>query len=68
MTDLPHPARSPRRERRSACRMIGRWPDGIRFEDAEVPVEGFFKGWNRDAAGLWPQSSLGAVGCIAKRR
>ncbi len=33
-----------RRERSGVSRMIGRWPDGIRFEDADVPVEGFFKG------------------------
>jgi hypothetical protein len=68
MTDLHHPARPLRRERRSICRMIGRWPDGIRFEDAEVPAEGFFKGSNREVAGVWPESSLGAVGRIAGRR
>ena len=68
MINLHHPARPLRRERRASCRMIGRWPDGIRFEDAEVPAEGFFKGSNREVAGVWPESSLGAVGCIARRR
>ena len=48
--------------------MIGRWPDGIRFEDAVVPVEGFFKGADREVAGVWPESSLGSVGRIARRR
>lgn len=66
--DLPQPARALRRERGSAYRMIGRWPDGIRFEDAVVPVEGFFKGSSHEAAGRWPESSLGAVGHIARRR
>jgi hypothetical protein len=48
--------------------MIGRWSEGIRFDDADVPVEGFFKGAEREAAGLWPESSLGAVGRIARSR
>jgi hypothetical protein len=48
--------------------MIGRWPDGIRFEDAKVPAEGFFKGSDRDAPGIWPGSSLSTVGRIAGRR
>jgi hypothetical protein len=48
--------------------MIGRWPEGIRFEDAVVPAEGFFKGADRAAAGVWPESSLGSVGRIARRR
>jgi len=48
--------------------MIGRWPDGIRFEDAAVPAEGFFKGADREATGVWPESSLGTVGRIAGRR
>jgi hypothetical protein len=48
--------------------MIAPWPDGIRFEDADVPVEGFFKGAEREAAGIWPESSLGTVGRIARRR
>jgi hypothetical protein len=48
--------------------MIGRWPDGLRFEDAEVPAEGFFKGTDREVAGVWPESSLGTVGRIAGRR
>jgi hypothetical protein len=57
-----------RRERRGVWRMIGRWPDGIRFEDAVVPVEGFFKGAAREVAGIWPESSLGTVGRIARGR
>jgi hypothetical protein len=57
-----------RRERSGVSRMIGRWPEGIRFEDAEVPVEGLFKGAAREVAGVWPESSLGAVGRIARGR
>ncbi|HJT13805.1 MAG TPA: hypothetical protein VJ790_14380 [Dongiaceae bacterium] len=57
-----------RRERSGVPRMIGRWPDGIRFEDADVPAEGFFKGAPREVAGLWPESSLGTVGRIARGR
>lgn len=57
-----------RRERSGVSRMIGRWPDGIRFEDADVPVEGFFKGAGREAAGIWPASSLETVGRIARGR
>ena len=57
-----------RRERSRVSRMIGRWPDGIRFEDAAVPIEGFFKGAFREAAGIWPESSLGTVGRIARGR
>lgn len=60
--------RAQRRERNGASRMIGRWPDGIRFEDAEVPFEGFFKGGVREAIGIWPESSLGAVGRLGRRR
>ena len=41
-----------RRERSGVSRMIGRWPEGIRFEDAAVPVEGFFKGAFREAPGI----------------
>jgi hypothetical protein len=48
--------------------MIGRWPDGIRFEDANVPIEGFFRGTERERAGVWPESSLDTVGRIAGRR
>jgi hypothetical protein len=48
--------------------MIGRWPDGIRFEDAAVPIEGFFKGALREVPGIWPESSLGTVGRIARGR
>ena len=57
-----------KRERRDISHMIGRWPEGIRFEDAEVPVEGFFKGAAREVAGVWPESSLGSVGRIARGR
>ena len=57
-----------RRERSRVSRMIGRWPEGIRFEDADVPVEGFFKGAVREVAGVWPESSLGTVGRIARGR
>jgi hypothetical protein len=66
MTDRAIAAR--RRERSGVSRMIGRWPDGIRFEDADVPAEGFFKGAPREVAGLWPESSLGTVGRIARGR
>jgi len=48
--------------------MIGRWPEGIRFEDADVPSEPFFKGIDREISGVWPESSLAAVGRIAGRR
>jgi hypothetical protein len=57
-----------RRERSGVSRMIGRWPDRIRFEDADVPVEGFFKGAPREVAGVWPESSLSTVGRIARGR
>ena len=68
MTDRPrvHPLR--RRERSGVPRMIGRWPDGIRFEDADVPTEAFFKGADREASGIWLESSLGTVGRIVRRR
>jgi hypothetical protein len=49
-------------------RMIGRWPDGIRFEDAAVPREGFFRGQEREMCGIWPESSLSTGGRIARRR
>jgi hypothetical protein len=32
-----------RRERNGVSRMIGRWPDGIRFEDAAVPIDGLLQ-------------------------
>jgi len=57
-----------RRERSGVSRMIGRWPDGMRFEDAVVPAEGFFKAPEREIAGIWPESSLSMVGRIAGRR
>lgn len=56
------------RERSKVSRMIGRWPDGIRFEDADVPTEGFFKGAEREVTGIWPESSLVTVGRLAIRR
>ncbi|HET6158483.1 MAG TPA: hypothetical protein VFE34_09080 [Dongiaceae bacterium] len=62
------PRRVQRRERSGVSRMIGRWPENIQFEDAEVPAEGFFKGTDREIAGVWPESSLGAVGRVARRR
>jgi hypothetical protein len=49
-------------------RMIGRWPEGIRFEDAIVPVEGFFRGQEREMCGIWPESSLSTGGRVARRR
>ena len=57
-----------RGERSGVSRMIGRWPDNIRFEDADVPAEGFFKGAEREVTGVSPESSLCAVGRIATRR
>jgi hypothetical protein len=68
VTDRPLVFSVRRRERRGVSRTIAPWPDGIRFEDADVPVEGFLKGAEREAAGIWPESSLGAVGRIARRR
>ncbi|MEZ5830452.1 MAG: hypothetical protein R3D05_04680 [Dongiaceae bacterium] len=57
-----------RRERKGVSRMIGRWPEGIHFEDAKVPGEPFFRGTDREIAGVWPESSLVSVGRIAGRR
>ena len=68
VTDRPQAMPVRRRERCGVSRMIGRWPDDIRFEDADVPAEGFFKGADREVAGIWPESSLGTVGRIAGRR
>lgn len=62
------PFRRPRRERSRVSRMIGRWPDGIRFEDARVPREGFFRGCARDVPGIWPESSLSLDVGIARGR
>ena len=62
------PFRPTRRERSRVSRMIGRWPDGIRFEDAIVPREGFFRGCARDVPGIWPESSLGLDVGVARRR
>jgi len=68
MIDRTRAVRVRHRERAGVSRMIGRWPDGIRFEDALVPEEGFFRGADREVAGIWPESSLGAVGRVAGRR
>jgi len=38
--------------------MIGRWPDGVRFEDADVPAESFFGGIN---------NAIRALASIVKR-
>jgi hypothetical protein len=57
-----------RRKRNGVARMIGRWPEGIRFEDADVPSEGFFRGTEREISGIWPESSLSAIGRITGRR
>jgi hypothetical protein len=62
------PFRLPRRERSRVSRMIGRWPAGIRFEDAAVPREGFFRGGGRDVPGIWPESSLSLDVGIARGR
>lgn len=62
------PFRQARRERQRVSRMIGRWPAGIRFEDAIVPREGFFRGATRDVPGIWPESSLSLDIGIAGRR
>jgi hypothetical protein len=56
------------RERRRVSRMIGRWPDGVRFEDAKVPPEPFFRGCDREAPGIWPESSLTGAARIARGR
>lgn len=68
MTKEPEARDVRRRERSGVSRMIGRWPDGMRFEDAVVPAEGFFKAPEREIAGVWPESSLSMVGRIAGRR
>lgn len=68
MTEQPNALPVRRRARSGVSRVIGRWPDGIRFEDADVPAEGFFRGAERDVAGIWPQSSLATVGRITGRR
>lgn len=66
--DAVVPFRRPRRERERVSRMIGRWPDGIRFEDAIVPREGFFRGCALDVPGVWPESSLSLEVGIARGR
>ena len=68
MSNVSRTVRPWRREPRRAVRMIGCWPEGIRFEDADVPAEGWFKGQGRDVPAAWPESNLGAVGHIAGRR
>ncbi len=62
------PLRAPRRERSRVSRMIGRWPDGVRFEVALVPRVGFFRGHARDVPGIWPESSLCLDVGIARKR
>jgi hypothetical protein len=62
------PLRRQRRERSRVPRTIGRWPEGIRFEDATVPREGFFRGGDRDVPGVWPGSSLEAQARIVRGR
>jgi hypothetical protein len=56
------------RERRRVSRMIGAWPEGIRFEDAKVPWEPFFRGAERAVPGIWPQSSLATGASIVRGR
>jgi hypothetical protein len=68
MTGRPHDPPTRRRDRGGVSRMIGRWPEGIRFEDATVPAERFFKAPDREVAGVWPESSLGTIGHIVRRR
>lgn len=62
------PFRPQRRERSRVSRMIGRWPEGIRFEDAIVPREAFFRGCDREVPGIWPSSSLNLQARIARGR
>jgi hypothetical protein len=66
MTDSSPAPPVRRRVRTSVSRMIGRWPDNVCFEDANVPVEGL--GAEREVAGVWPQASLATIGRIADRR
>ena len=61
-------SQAPRRGRSRVSRMIGRWPDGIQFEDAIVPREGFLRSCPPDAQGIWPESSLSLeVGIVRGR-
>lgn len=62
------PFRRQKRERRRVSRMIGRWPDGILFEDAAVGREPFFRGCDREMPGIWPQSSLSVAARIVRGR
>jgi len=57
MTSISRPqqAQGRRRERSGVSRMIRAWPADMRFEDADVPPEGIFKGSSRDIAGIWPE-------------
>ena len=66
--ELPRGITVRRRARSGVSRMIGRWPDGIRFEDAAVPFEGFFRGAGGERVGIWPESSLSTTARIAGRR
>lgn len=68
MTEQPRALPIRRRERSGVSKMIGRWPDGIRFEDANVPAEGLFRGAEREIVGVWPESSLATTGRIVGRR
>lgn len=56
------------RERRRVSRMIGRWPDGLRFEDAIVSRETFFRGGDREVPGIWPESSLSVAARVVRGR
>ena len=67
-TDDVVPFRPRKRERCRVSHMIGRWPEGIRFEDAIVPREGFFRGCPRDVPGIWPESSLSLDVGVARGR
>lgn len=62
------PPRRLSRQRRRASRMIGRWPDGLRFEDAIVPREPLFRGGDREVPGVWSESSLSTAARIARGR
>lgn len=60
------PSRQPRRERRRMSRMIGRWPEDLRFEDAAVPRELPFRGGGCERSGVWPESSLSAAARVVR--
>lgn len=54
------------RERR-VSRMIGSWPAGIRFEDADVPWEPRLAPGAGPMPHVWPESSLNAAARIVRR-